>query len=326
MLYKNLGLTGVKVSQLCFGTMTFGKEADKKTSFKIFDRCIEAGINLFDCANVYAEGESEKILGECIKTNRENLIITSKVHFAVGKGANDRGSSRKHIQREVEKSLRRLGTDYIDIYFLHSYDENTILEESLRTFDDLIHQGKILYIGLSNFSAWQIEKAIRIAERHNLNRISVIQPMYNLIKRTAEIEILPVAKEENLAVLSYNPLAAGLLTGKYFNQNEKGNPDIRLNKSKRYNERYGEEWMKEVAQNFVLFAKDNGYNPAPLAIAWVMYNKNITSPILGARNIEQLNQNLESLNIAMTEELYKKISEFSIAPPPATDRTEKTEQ
>lgn len=326
MKYRFLGETGVKVSILSFGTMTFGKETDKRNAFKIFDRCIEAGINLFDCANVYAEGMSEKILGECIKSNRDDLIITSKVYFPTGKGENDKGSSRKNIQKEIEKSLKRLNTDYIDIYFLHSYDENTNLEESLRTLDDLIKQGKILYIGLSNFSAWQIEKAIRIAERLNLNRIACIQPMYNLIKRLSEVEILPVAKEEKLGVLTYNPLAAGLLTGKYFNEKEKDNPEIRLNKSQRYKERYGEEWMKEIALNFVNFAKNNGYEPAPLAIAWVIYNKIVTSAILGARNLEQLNINLKALDIKMDEELYQNISQLSITPPPATERTEKSEK
>ncbi|MBN2545824.1 MAG: aldo/keto reductase [Spirochaetes bacterium] len=324
MEYKLLGNTGVKVSNLTFGTMNFGKDADKNTSFKLFERCRDAGINMFDCANVYSKGEAEKILGECIKNCRDELIITTKVHFTAGDNINDRGSSRKHIFNQIDKSLKRLNTDYIDIYFLHGYDENTDLEETLRTMDDLVKNGKILYNGISNFSAWQIEKAIAVAQINNLNKIKCIQPMYNLVKRQAEVEILPMAKHENLAVFSYNPLGAGLLTGKYFTEKEKSNPDIRINRDKKYTERYGDEWMREVALRFFNFARENKYDPAALAIAWVMHNPAVTAPILGARNLEQLNSCLTSLDIKMTDDLYDKITSLSIKPPSPTDRSEKS--
>jgi aryl-alcohol dehydrogenase-like predicted oxidoreductase len=320
MDYKYLAGTGIQVSKLCFGTMTFGDQADAKMSKILFDKVREAGINFFDCANVYAKGESEKILGELIAPCRDELVITSKVFSPTGSGLNDRGSSRRHIIKAINDSLKRLKTDYIDIYFLHLYDPKTSYEESFSVLNDLVHQGKIHYIGVSNFSSWQIEKALGVCEKHGWQKIQCIQPMYNLVKRQAEVEILPMAKEENIGVISYSPLGGGLLTGKY----ETGETLAtgRLLESDRYKKRYGEKWMHESAKKFCDFAKQKGFHPASLAVAWVAYNSGITSPIIGARNLEQLNPALDSMNIKMTKELYDEISSFSPTPPPATDRTE----
>ena len=205
MNYKILGNTGVKVSPLCFGTMSFGGDADTETSAAMFHRCRQAGINFFDCADVYAGGRSEEILGKLIVDCRDELVITSKFFGPTGPDVNARGASRLHIRQAVENSLRRLGTDHIDVYFIHQFDSSTPLEDTLRSLENLVRQGKILYPAASNFAAWQVAKALGISNYHSWTRLEVIQPMYNLVKRQAEVEILPMAEIENLAVISYSP-------------------------------------------------------------------------------------------------------------------------
>jgi aryl-alcohol dehydrogenase-like predicted oxidoreductase len=324
MKYKDFGHTGVKISELCFGTMSFGAEADEKTSAEMFAYCREKGINIFDCADLYARGRSEEILGRLIKECREEVLITSKVYFPTGPDINAMGANRRHIMYAVEGSLRRLGTDRIDVYFIHRFDDITPLEETLRALDDLVHQGKILYLGLSNFAAWQVEKAIGLAALHGWAPVACIQPMYNLVKRQAEVEILPMAQAEKLGVLAYSPLAAGLLSGKYGKNRKPASG--RLVENKIYQTRYGEEWVYEVAEKFTEFARQHGYNPVSLAIAWVGSHPAVTAPIIGARNVEQLKDAIAAVEIEMTEELRKEISRLSPEPPPATDRSEeKTE-
>ncbi len=324
MKYKDFGHTGVKISELCFGTMSFGAEADEKTSAEMFAYCREKGINIFDCADLYARGRSEEILGRLIKDCREEVLITSKVYFPTGPDINAMGANRRHIMYAVEGSLRRLGTDRIDVYFIHRFDDITPLEETLRALDDLVHQGKILYLGLSNFAAWQVEKAIGLAALHGWAPVACIQPMYNLVKRQAEVEILPMAQAEKLGVLAYSPLAAGLLSGKYGKNRKPASG--RLVENKIYQTRYGEEWVYEVAEKFTEFARQHGYNPVSLAIAWVGSHPAVTAPIIGARNVEQLKDAIAAVEIEMTEELRKEISRLSPEPPPATDRSEeKTE-
>ena len=320
MEYKNLGQTGVKVSQLCFGTMSFGDIADEAESAKMFHRCREVGINFFDCANVYAGGRSEEILGDLIADCRDELIITTKVASGTGDDINQRGTSRRHIQLSVEESLRRLKTERIDIYFLHHYDPDTPIEESLRALDDLVHQGKILYPAVSNWSAWQLMKAQGIAKYEGLSRIECIQPMYNLVKRQAEVEILPLAQHENIGVIPYSPLGGGLLTGKYSLSQK---PDAgRLVTNHMYNIRYGVDAYYQTATDFSAHAQENGYHPATLAVAWVMANPAVTAPIIGARNLEQLEASLAALEINMTPQWHQQISSLSYAPPPAHDRLE----
>ena len=320
MEYKILGRTGVKVSQLCFGTMSFGDIADEAESAKMFHRCREVGINFFDCANVYAGGRSEEILGDLIADCRDELVITTKVASGTGDDINQRGTSRRHIQLSVEESLRRLKTDRIDVYFLHHYDADTPIEESLRALDDLVHQGKILYPAVSNWSAWQLMKAQGIAKYEGLSRIECIQPMYNLVKRQAEVEILPLAEHENIGVIPYSPLGGGLLTGKYSPTQK---PDAgRLVTNHMYNIRYGVDDYYQTAADFTAHANEHGYHPATLAVAWVMANPAVTAPIIGARNLEQLESSLAALDVDMTEEWYKQISSLSHTPPPAHDRLE----
>jgi aryl-alcohol dehydrogenase-like predicted oxidoreductase len=320
MQYKNLGNTGVKVSSLCLGTMTFGQVADQKTSAAIFHRCQEAGINFFDCANGYANGRSEEILGALIADCRDEVVITSKFWFPTGEDVNARGASRYHIRQAIEDSLRRLNTDRIDIYFIHHFEESTPLEETLRTFDDLVRQGKILYPAVSNFAAWQIAKALGISAARGWPRFEVVQPMYNLVKRQAEVEILPMAQSENLGVIPYSPLGGGLLTGKY---GPGQRPDEgRLTENAMYQKRYEQEWAYDVAGEFTRFAREHGYEPAALAVAWVASHPAVTAPIIGARNLEQLEGSLKSLEIEMDDALRAEIAALSPEPPPATDRWE----
>ena len=320
MEYKLLGSTGVKVSQLCFGTMSFGGDADEETSAVLFNRCRDVGINFFDCANVYQRGRSEEILGGLMADCRDELVITSKFRFPMGDGPNQSGASRRNIMAAVEGSLKRLNTDRIDLYFVHAYDPNTSLEATLRAFDDLVTQGKILYPAVSNFAAWQIAKAMGISAREGWARFECIQPMYNLVKRQVEVEILPLAESEKLGVIPYSPLGGGLLTGKYglSRRPEAG----RIIENSMYKLRYGEEWMFDTAERFTAFSQENGYDPAALAVAWTAAHPAITAPIIGARNLDQLEGSLKSLEIDMTPELRSAISALSIDPPVATDRIE----
>jgi aryl-alcohol dehydrogenase-like predicted oxidoreductase len=320
MTYKFLGRTGVKVSAIAYGTMSFGGDADEAGSQALFEACRAAGVNLFDCADVYAGGRSEEILGRLVKGCRDEVLITSKAYFATSPDVNAMGASRRHIRLSVEASLRRLGTDRIDIYYVHRFDDRTALEETLGALDDLVHQGKVVYLGASNFAAWQVAKALGISAREGWAPFACLQPMYNLVKRQAESEILPMAQSEGLAVFPYSPLGGGLLSGKY-------GPglrpeDGRLVASKIYATRYGEALNYEVAERFAAFARERGYHPASLAVAWVAAHPAVTAPLVGARNTAQLAPLLAAADIDMTPELRAEIAALSPEPPPATDRNE----
>ena len=320
MNYRPLGSTGVQVSGLCFGTMSFGGEADEDTSRAMYTRCRDAGINFFDCANVYNHGRAEEILGRLAAGQREELVLTTKAYFPTGADRNQRGATRKHLQHAVEASLRRLNSDYIDVYFIHHFDEATPLEETLRALDDLVRQGKILYPAASNFAAWQVEKALGISARQGWARFEVLQPMYNLVKRQAEVEILPMARAENLGVIPYSPLGGGLLSGKYGAglRPERG----RVVENEMYAHRYNQDWMFASAGDFSDFARSMGYHPATLAVAWVASHPAVTAPIIGARNLDQLEASLAAGELALTPELRAEISAFSPEPATATDRSE----
>jgi aryl-alcohol dehydrogenase-like predicted oxidoreductase len=320
MQFRILGRTGVKVSSLCFGTMSFGSEADEAMSAAMFKRCLDAGINFFDCANTYGRGRAEEILGKVMMGVRDELVITTKVCSAMGPNVNDRGLSRRHIMQQVEASLRRLKTDRVDLLFVHHYDNDTPMEETIRALDDLVDQGKILYPGVSNWSAWQIAKALTLADLRAMARFQCIQPMYNLTKRQAEVEILPLAQAEQVGVIAYSPLGGGLLTGKYTETNrpEQG----RLVQNKMYEKRYGDPIYFEIAERFTTHAQEQGRHPATLAVAWVMSHPAVTAPIIGARNLEQLEPSLAALDVKMGAEWRAEISALSYEPPPATDRSE----
>ena len=317
MKTKLLGRTGVSVSELCFGTMSFGGDADEATSAAMYKAVRDAGVNFFDCADEYNKGKSEEILGRLAKQDRDNLVLTTKCFSPQSDDINARGSSRRHVVRAVERSLKRLQTDRIDVLFLHKFDALTPIEEMMRGLEDVVRSGKVLYPAVSNWSAWQTQRAVDIQERNNWARLQVVQPMYNLVKRQAEVEILPMAQANGIGVIPYSPGAAGLLSGKYL-----GQATGRLKTNKMYEARYGEAWTFEVAENFVAFCKQQGLHPVSTAIAWVGSHPAVTAPIIGARNLDQLKDSLAAVKVKMTPELRARIAELSPKPPPATDRLE----
>jgi len=320
MKYKTVGKTGIQVSELCFGTMSFGGNADRETSKQLFHRCLEKGINFFDSANVYSGGLAEEILGELIAGNRDELVITSKAGFPTGKDLNARGASRRHLFLSVEQSLKRLNTDRIEFYFIHRFDSLTSIEETVRALDDLRRQGKILYPAVSNWAAWQIAKALGISAKESLAGFELIQPMYNLVKRQAEVELLPLAESEKLGVISYSPLGGGLLTGKYGvgKRPEAG----RLIDQGNYTKRYEDDNYFTIADRLSTYASERDIHPATLAVAWVLSHPAITAPIIGGRSVEQLEASLAAVDLDFMDEWRKEITALSIDPPLATDRSE----
>lgn len=320
MEYQLLGRTGVRVSSLCFGTMSFGEMSNAAEARPLFERCLEEGINTFDCADVYGHGQAERLLGELMQGMRDDLVVTSKVFGAMGEGVNDGGLNRRHVTRAVEASLERLRTDRIDVYFVHQFDERTPIEETLRALDDLVRQGAILYPAVSNWAAWQIERALGISAREGWARFEVAQPMYNLVKRQAEVEILPMAQAEGLAVMPYSPLGGGLLSGKY---GRDARPEAgRLVENPRYEQRYGDPSYFEIAESFAAYALEAGVHPATLAVAWVGAHPAVTAPILGARSVAQLEPSLAAARFELTPSMRDEISALSPRPAPAHDRSE----
>lgn len=317
MKHRPLGRTGVQVSELCFGTMSFGGDADESACAAMYRACREAGINFYDTANNYNHGRSEEILGRLSKGHRDELVIATKCANPTGPDVNARGGSRRHLTRAIEASLQRLGTDRVDILYLHQQDPRTPLDETLRAMEHLVRDGKVLYPALSNHTAWQTQYAVDLAEHMGWSRVQAIQPMYNLVKRQAEVEILPMAQANGVSVFPYSPGGAGLLTGKYADR-QTG----RLVTSKQYEARYGEQWMHEVAARFAGFCREHGLHPVSVAVAWVAAHPGVTAPIIGARNVEQLAASLGSVKIDMTPALRAEISTLSRTPPPANDRLE----
>ncbi|MGD8291281.1 MAG: aldo/keto reductase [Desulfobacterales bacterium] len=320
MKYTVLGQTGVLVSELCFGTMSFGNEADENESARMFARCRDAGINFYDCANNYSDGRAEVILGRLINDCRDEIVITTKVTHRTGKDVNAIGSSRRHIMIEIEKSLQRLGTDRIDLYFIHQFDELTPIDETLRVLDDLIRQGKVLYIGASNWAAWQVAKALGISAKEGLARFECIEPMYNLVKRQAEVELFPLVLSENVGAIVYNPLAAGLLSGKF--SGGKSRKTGRIVERDLYAKRYSDPAYYDIAERFYNCAMGKNINPVTLAVSWVKAHPAVTAPIIGARNMEQLSASLAAADLDLTAEMRQEISNLSIHPANATDRLE----
>lgn len=320
MQFGFLGRTGVRVSRVAFGTMSFGGDADEATSAQMFGACRDAGVNLFDCADVYAEGASERILGKLVAPCRDEIVLATKAYFPTSAGPNARGSSRYHLTRAVEASLERLATDRVDLFFLHRFDDATCLESTLRALDDLVRQGKVLYPAVSNFAAWQAQKALGVGALHGLDPLVAIQPMYNLVKRQAEVELLPMARSEGLAVFPYSPLAGGLLTGKYGRSRR---PEVgRIVDNAMYATRYGDPAVFATAEAFADLAEEAGVHPVTLAIAWVGAHPAVTAPLLGARTMGQLAPALAAAELELDDELYDAITALSPTPPPATDRNE----
>jgi aryl-alcohol dehydrogenase-like predicted oxidoreductase len=317
---KLLGRTGVKVSRVALGTMSFGGDADEHTAWTIWRAARDAGINFFDSADVYNEGRSEEMLGRFMAGERDDIVLATKAYFPTGKDVNARGSSRYHLVRAVEASLKRLKTDRIDLYYLHRFDDVTALDESLRALEDLVRAGKILYPACSNFAAWQVAHALGIQALHGWAPMVALQPMYNLVKRTAEVEILPMAHSLGVAVVPYSPTGGGLLTGKY-GANKKPAAG-RLLDNKMYATRYGDASLMGIAEAFTAKAAELGHAPTTLAVAWVASHPAVTSVLVGGRNVEQLAPAFAANQLSLEPTVRSTLSALSPEPPPATDRNE----
>ncbi len=317
MEYRNLGRTGLKVSELCVGTMQFGWSADEATSFRILSSAFEAGINFLDTADVYSRwvegnpgGISESIIGKWLKTTaipRDKIVIATKVRGRMGDGPNDEGLSRAHIMNAVEASLRRLGTEYIDLYQTHAYDDRTPIDETLRALDDLVHQGKVRYIGCSNYPAWRLMRALWTSDQSGLARYNSLQPHYNLVHRKEfERELADVCRTYGLGVIPYSPLAGGFLTGKY--QPDQVPDSVRAKGVSRY---FTEQNWK-LLEKMGTMAKQNGMTISQIALAWLLSNPLITSPIIGPRTLEQLEDNLAAVGIQLSKDDMNTLEEASI--------------
>lgn len=298
MNYRFLGKTGLKVSELCLGAMTFGRETSEELSHQMLDRFVEAGGNFIDTADVYTQGVSEEIVGRWLKDKpRDDLIIATKVRFPMGDGPNEVGLSRKHILAGIEASLHRLDTDYIDLYQVHCWDRSTPLEETLSTLDNLVQSGKVRYIGASNFSGWQLQKAIDISNHMGWEPFTCLQPQYNLLCRSTEWELIPICQNEGLGVVPWSPLRGGWLSGKFHRGMEEPPKGTRIKKAEE--EGWSEAWSNYANEHTwgvldALFdvAEEGGKSPAQVAINWLLQRLGVTAPIIGARTMEQLEDNL----------------------------------
>jgi len=303
MKVVSLGRSGLKVSQVCLGTMTFGREADEAISFKILDYFVEQGGSFIDTADAYSTGATESVVGRWLKARgkRDSLVIATKVFAQMGSGPNDAGLSRVHIQRAVEASLARLQTDVIDLYQIHRWDPSVPIEETIGVLNDLVRQGKVRYVGCSNVRAYQLQYCLDYARAHALSPFISLQPAYNALNRSIEAELLPLCAEQGIGVLSYNPLAGGMLTGKY----KKDAPlpkGARLEAYAFYHDRYYTDQALEIVESFLKEAARRGVTPAQLALAWVIAEPRVSTPILGARSLEQISDSLKGAEIALTPE------------------------
>ncbi len=290
MDYCKLPHTDLNVARLCFGTMTFGKPLDQAGSTQLVDRCIEAGINFFDTANVYQLGVAETMLGEAVKGRRDKLVIASKVRFKVGDEPDQQGLTRKAILRAIDESLRRLKTDYLDIYYLHAPDHATPIEESLETMDSLIKQGKVRYLASSNYASWEVVQMLWLAKERGWAAPYISQPMYNLLARGIEQEYLAMCKEFGVSTIVYNPLAGGLLTGKH--KQETFTPGTRFDNNKLYQNRYWHDQYFKAVERLREIAQQAGRSLVSLALNWLLHHTTSDVVILGASSLAQLNENL----------------------------------
>lgn len=309
MKIKQLGRTGLKVSEICLGTMTFGVQAVEATSFAIMDKAASAGVNFIDVADVYpvpvapeTVGRTEEIVGRWLKGKREDFVLATKCAGKMGPHPWDQGLSRKHILRAIEDSLRRLQTDYIDLYQTHWPDTDTPIDETMGALDDLIHSGKARYAGCSNYQAWQLAKALWTSDKLRLAHYDCVQPRYNLLFRQIEDELLPLCQEEGLGVIAYNPLAGGFLSGKYRKeeQAESGSRfDVFQGRTKLYHDRYWQDAQFEAVERLKAFFESRGKPLAQVAVAWVLQRPGITCAIVGASRPDQLDGTLPAVDLTL---------------------------
>jgi aryl-alcohol dehydrogenase-like predicted oxidoreductase len=315
--YTQLGDTGLLVSELCLGCMTFGREVDADGTRKMIERFIGDGGNFIDTANVYAEGSSEEITGEVIRPFRDDVVLATKVRFRVGDGPNDAGLSRRHILKACEDSLRRLQTDYIDLYQVHCWDEVTPLEETLETLSDLVTQGKVRYIGVSNYTGWQLQKAVDLSDTLGYHRFVCLQPQYSLVERNIEYELFPVCRREGIGVIPWSPLGGGFLSGKY-RRGERPPEDSRIAHAE---DDWEEAWHRRATdRNWAIIdvlgslAGETGKSYAQLALNWLSCKQEVTAPIIGARTMEQLDDNLGAAEWRLDDDQVARLDEASRLP------------
>jgi aryl-alcohol dehydrogenase-like predicted oxidoreductase len=300
--------TDLEVSRFCFGTMTFGKPLDQAGATQLVNRCIEAGINFFDTANMYQTGVAETMLGHAIKSRRDQLVIASKVFFKVGDAPDQQGLSRKAILRAIDESLQRLGTDYLDLYYFHAPDHNVPIEESMEAMESLVKQGKVRYPASSNYASWQVVQMLWIAKDKGWHAPYITQPMYNLLARGIEQEYLPMCKEFGVSTVVYNPLAGGLLTGKH--KQETVTPGTRFDNNKLYQDRYWHEQYFQSVEQLRTVAKEAGRSLVSLALNWQLHHTGSECIILGASRLEQLNENLATIDDGpLSEDVLKACDE-----------------
>ena len=324
MEYRQLGKSGLKVPELCFGAGTFGggnqffdawgATSDIAEAKKIVDICIDAGINMFDTANIYSDGKSETVLGKALAhLNREDVLISTKATFRLGEGPNDVGSSRYHLIQSAERSLKRLGTDYIDIYHLHAFDATSPVEETLRALDDLVSEGKVRYIACSNFSGWHLMKSLSVSERYGWSRYVGHQAYYSLVGRDFEWELMPLALDQGVGTLVWSPLGWGRLTGKI----RRGSPlpkESRLHETAAKGPQVPEEYLYKVVDAIDEVAKETGKTVPQISLNWLLRRPTVSTLIIGARNEEQLKQNLGAVGWELTKEQIAKLDAASEVP------------
>ncbi|MGV2103128.1 aldo/keto reductase [Rhizobium sp. 21-4511-3d] len=320
MKYRTLGRSGLKVSEIGMGTFSFGgkgdfgmiAQQDVTAAKRLIDVCVERGVNLFDTANMYSRGLSEEIVGEALGSNRQRVVLTSKVRMKMGDGPNDEGISRYHLIRECENSLRRLKTDHIDVYFVHEWDGTTPVEEMVSALDTLVRQGKVRYVGCSNFSGWHIMKALSAADKSNSERFVTQQIHYTLEAREAEYELLPISVDQGLGVMVWSPLASGLLTGKYNrNKSPEGTRFARGWSEPPIRDR---ERLWDIVDVLDSVAQDRGATAGQVALAWALTRPAVSSLIVGGTSTEQFEQNIAAVDLTLSSEEIERLNQVSRPP------------
>jgi aryl-alcohol dehydrogenase-like predicted oxidoreductase len=322
MNQRYLGRTGLKVSELCLGAMTFGRESTEEISFQMLDRFVAAGGNFIDTADVYTRGVSEEIVGRWLRgKRRDDFVIATKVRFPMGSGPNDVGLSRKHILSGAEESLRRLGTDYIDLYQVHCWDPGAPLDETLGALDTLVRAGKVRYLGASNYAAWQLQKAVDRSRQHNWEPFACLQPLYNLLDRSIEWDLMPVCREEGIGIIPWSPLRGGWLSGKYRRGMTAPPSGTRVETAEQ--EGWSEAWSTyntertwSILDELFAVAEEAGKSPAQVALNWLLQRPGVTAPIIGARTLEHLENNLGAAGWALTPAQVARLTHVGAVEPP----------
>lgn len=317
MEYRTLGSTGLIVSELCLGAMTFGREIDEAESHRMIDTFLDAGGNFLDTANVYSQGKSEEITGGALRDRRDDVVLATKVRFSMGEGVNDVGLSRKHITNACEASLKRLGTDYIDLYQLHAWDHLTPLDETLSALTDIVRSGKVRYIGVSNFTGWQLIKAAAVSEAKGFESFVSLQPQYSLVERSIEYEVVPACKELGIGLIPWGPLGGGFLSGKY-RRGERPPEDSRIAHA---DEGWEEAWHKRATDRnwdtidaVGTIAEETGKSYAQVALNWLLCKDVVTAPIIGATKMSQLEDNLGAAGWLLDPSHVQKLDEVGTPP------------